>query len=188
MTRSLGARMRPILGLMLLVLAPLVGTGIAEAQERLEGIIERPSGGTSGRWPFTIRIETYTSDEEADESLRVLREQGARAMQDRLVDLDRARFQITGQRSVNIGEVRSIPTGDGGRILRFMAGGELEISGAGVGRDSEPMFSIIELQLDEQGEGAGAVYAAATIELDGDDGLVIENLTPPYQVTTVKVR
>jgi hypothetical protein len=69
-----------------------------------------------------------------------------------------------------------------------MAGGELEISGGQVGRDSDPIFSIIELRLDENGEGTGDIYAAATLELDGDGGLSIENLTPPYQITTVKVR
>jgi hypothetical protein len=104
LARVAGAGMRIVLGLALVV-APLAG--IAAAQEQFAGTITivRSVVGASMRGSFTIHIQSYTSAEESQELLRLLSGQGAQALQERLLDLDRARFQVPGRASVNMGYV-----------------------------------------------------------------------------------
>ena len=189
-----------VLGLVLVVVAPLAGTGTAAAQEEFQGIL-------AGRYAFTVRIRAYTTDDELEELLQLLKEQGERALQDRLTVLDLASFQYTDPPSTNIGFVQEIPTDEGGRIIRliaspFIAGGA---GGAGVGSidsarsivgtgppprsfRSDEIFSIIDLRVNDQGIGTGEYFPAAKISVDGESDLNIDYGETYQRITNVKIR
>jgi len=175
--------------LMLVAVAPFVGAGTAVAQEQFRGIL-------SGRQAFTIRIRAYTSDDEAERLLRLLKDQGARAVQDELAGRDLARFQLNGQGGGNIGFARSTPTDDGGRIIRLIASpfiGGADRGGAYVGPGprlirSDEIFVIIDLRLNEHGTGTGEFFAAAQIGLDPDGKIEIEPDARFRRITMLEVQ
>jgi len=180
-----------VLRLMLVLIAPLLATGTAGAQEEFHGIMERVGFGDGLSWrrAFTIRIQAYTTDDELEALQRLLNEHGAQALQDRLADLDLARLQFTGQASVNIGLVRSMATGGGGRVIQLILANPVSrIGGAPLSWRQDEAFGVIDLRLDESGTGAGEYHPIVEIHVDGEGAFLIDRPSRPLRITSVEAR
>ena len=164
----------------------------ADAQvERFTGTVQKVGGvGPSGFAQFRILIEEYSTAAEAAELLTLLAEKGWREVEGQLLKLERARFIPSGQIGHNIGYARSLPTEDGGRIIRLVSARPLFLFEAlNNPRSRDYPFGVIEIRLDAEGKGQGSVYAAAQICFNSDQQLIIESYgIPPYSISAIEIR
>ena len=56
-------------------------------------------------------------------------------------------------------------------------------------RNREYPFGVVELRLDEEGNGSGSVYGAAHLEFNDEGQLEIESYgNPPFSITSISVQ
>ena len=145
--------------------------------EQYSAVVLGVSGRMGGASSFlTIWINEYTSDAEMKEHAALLKAKGQDELEKKLEKLDRGRVALTGITGVNLAIARSIPNPKGGRILRLvtdrrMSFPELRYSG----RSTDYPFTIIELTVDDQGKGSGAVIGAAKVKFNKQNVLEIES-------------
>ena len=144
------------------------------------------SVGGASLW-IDIYIEEYTSDEEAIELLTVLKEQGQDALRRRLEKLNKGRINPQRGIGVTIAAARVIES-ETARIVRVFAARPmpfLELYHGG--RSTDYPIGLIELLLDKDGAGQGAVVAAAKVKITEDGRFKLESLGNQY-VKLVNVR
>ena len=175
-----------------LMLGVLVFPVRAAAQvEVFEGTLVSTAAGASGIVPFTIQIEKYTTDQETLALIETLADDGWRALESALQDAEESdvgRFQVQGQPRILLGLARNLPN-ESGRVVRVATARPIRLFDWRSPRSREYAFGIIELILDENGNGSGSVIAAAKVEFDDKGQLSIESYTqPPFSITRVSVR
>ena len=163
--------------------------GTAQAPERLDGLLASTAALGSGLFRIRIQIEDYTTDAEAQEFIDVLANEGWQALEDAFLDVEKGRIIGPNQRGYNIAFARSFPH-ETGRLIRLATAQPISFAEAYQNtRSREYAFGIIELRLDENGEGTGIVIAAARVEFTDDGQLSIESYGhPPLSITTINVR
>lgn len=143
--------------------------------------------------PFTLNINGYTSDEQAQRYLNVLQEKGQDALLDAINDQELGRFSIGANVGVPINVVRET-TFDGKRRLFIVFQRWTQFAELRYGyRSLDYPFGVIELVIDERtGKGEGTYIAAAHIDWDYDKDkkihqVEIENFaTFPARLLSVK--
>lgn len=169
-----------------MVAAPAQGQ--AQELERFVGTVAH-TGLRSGLERFSIRINEYTTDEEETKLIDILTNEGWLRLEAAFLDIEKGRLQFSGELGHNISVARSIPT-ETGRIVRIatarpIAGWEFWNNT----RSREYAFGVIELHLDENGEGSGWMVPAAQIGIDEDGTLQVRTIWgPPLSITTVRVQ
>ena len=136
-----------------------------------------------------IRIEAYTSNDEALALRNVLREQGQKALSDLLYKNKNGFLRVGGSLGQNLGAVRRFETDKETVILailpRPVTGFEIR---EGL-RSQDYPFGFIELRLDKEGNGEGQLIAAAQITIDPGGKVEVESLgTQPIRLMNVKKR
>jgi hypothetical protein len=134
-----------------------------------------------------IRIDEYTSDEEARELINLLAEEGQDALRLKLEKIDKGQISPPGRVGNDLAVVRSLNV-KGRRVIRlvtarYMSFFELYRGG----RSTDHPIGIIELNLDDEGKGDGIVIMGAEAKFDDNNVLQITSLGNQY-VKLVNVR
>lgn len=144
-------------------------------------------GGT-GITPLTIRISRWTGNEENERLLGILREKGQDAFLNALVDGKSVGYIMTPTSlRYDFFYARQSVDSEGGRHIMLITDRPMtpmERTSAAQSRDYP--FTVIDLRLDNQGEGEGTLAQLVRLRLSGNI-LGIENLaTGPMRLTEVK--
>jgi hypothetical protein len=175
-----------VVGLLLGVLA-FPGRAAAQVDE-FEGILMSTAAfGGAGIVPFTLRIEQYTTEVDRLALINGLRDEGWRWLESALLKEEKGRLLISGQPAVIVGFARS-QTHEGGRVIRVATAINI-----GSFRDDSRfdghVFGMIELTLDNEGNGTGRVIAAAKLDFNERGQLRLESYSqPPFSITQVSVK
>jgi hypothetical protein len=180
----------------LLIGAMLLVTAVAPAahqdppvQEEFSAVLTNISNvGGAGLTPLTIRIRRWTGDEENERMLGILRDKGQRAFLDALIDA-KAVGSISTPTSLKYDffYARQMPTKEGGRRIMLISDRPMTVAertSAATSRDYP--FTVIDLQLDKEGNGEGTLAQLVQLKLLGNI-LGIENLASgPMRLNNVK--
>ena len=132
------------------------------------------SGGAS-MVSFTILIDSFTPDDEVLKLAEILKAQGPDTLAKAVDKTQRGRIAPVGRIGNDINVARSFQT-EKGRVIRLVSNrplGFLELRRGG--RSVDYQFSVIELTLNEKGEGEGVALGAAKIKFNKDNRLEVEN-------------
>ncbi|HJR60968.1 MAG TPA: hypothetical protein VJ813_16275 [Vicinamibacterales bacterium] len=144
--------------------------------------------GAAGLTPVTIRITRWTPDDENDRLLKTLRDDGQDAFLRALLDV-KSVGSIATPTSLRYDffYAREMPADGAGRRIMLISDRPMRISerlGGGPGRDYP--FTVIELRLDNEGNGDGTLAQMVQLRLVGNF-LGIENLAnSPMKLNQVK--
>ncbi len=160
----------------------------AQAPETFEGILASTAA-IGGLAQIRIQIDDYTTDAETQEFIDILSNQGWEKLEEAFLKVEKGRFIRSGQLGQNIAFARSLPH-ETGRIIRLATARPIAFAEASrATRSREYAFGIIELSLDEEGNGSGVVIAAAKVEFNDEGQLEIESYGhPPFSITSISVR
>jgi len=136
---------------------------------------------------FSILIDSFTPDEEVLKLAEILKSQGPDALAKAIDKTQRGRIAPVGRIGNDINVARSFQT-EKGRVIRLVSNrplGFMELRRGGRSVDYE--FSLIELILDEKGEGQGVAIGAAKIKFNKDNQLEVEQLgTYTTRITNIR--
>ena len=136
---------------------------------------------------FSIMIDSFTPDEEVARLAEILKSQGPDALAKEVDKTQRGRVAAVGRIGNDINVARAFQT-EKGRVIRLLSNrplGFLELRRGGRSVDYE--FSIIELILNQKGEGQGVAIGAAKIKFNKENQLEIEQYgTYTTRVTNVR--
>lgn len=136
---------------------------------------------------LTITIDSFTSDEEVVQLAQILKDKGPDALAKALDKTERGRIAPVGRVGNDVNVARTFQT-EKGRLIRLLMNrpmGFLELRRSGRSRDYE--FSVIELLVDEKGNGSGSMLAAAKIQFNKDNQLEVENYgMDPVRLSNVR--
>jgi len=149
-----------------LAMAVFVLPVAAEEGEQYAATIAGVGGVASGATaPIDIWIDKFNTNEEAVELATLLAEKGHDALRIAMEKMDAGRISIDNDGIIPIAVARSL-TGDSRIIRLFFARNITFLEQSNISRSRDYPFSIIEFQIDEKGQGEGAVVAAAKIRFD----------------------
>ena len=145
------------------------------------------AGGTTAS--IDIYIEKYSTNEEAVSLAALLAEKGRDALRLAMEKLDAGRISINNRNIVPIAMARSL-AGDNGRTIRvFVARNIAFLEHFKMTRSRDYPFSIIEMQVNEKGEGQGVAIAAAKIRFDDKaKQFVVESMGQSGNLKLMNVR
>ncbi len=149
-----------------------------KTEEQYAAVIMAVGGRASGATPpLDIWIDRFTPDEEVVSLAVLLKEKGMEALRRAMEKKDVGRISVSSRGAVPIALARSLVNGKN-RILRlFIARNVMFLEDKHLTRSSDYPFSIIELQVDEKGNGEGTAIAAARIRFDEKNKqFVVESL------------
>jgi hypothetical protein len=160
--------------IVLLLLAPPIG---AQEQERetFRALARHTGTGPSGQTSIQITIDRFSSEEEHDHMLEVIMNEDNEAIADELGDLDSVGFlRVTGRAagggtgSWQLRYARQVVEEDGTRTIRIATDRPiLFVEAARQPRRSwDSQTTLIELNLDENGEGQGVLMAGVEFTID----------------------
>lgn len=188
MKRTIGAIVISILVIAAFILPAAAEEG--ETQEQYAATIMAVGGVASGSTaPIDIWIDKFSTNEEAVALATLLAEKGHDALRIAMEKLDAGRISVDHEGIIPIAVARSL-TGENGRVIRlFIARNIMFLEHFRLSRSRDYPFTIIELQVDEKGQGQGAAIAAAKIRFDANaKQFVVESLGQGNTLQLVNVR
>jgi hypothetical protein len=128
-------------------------------------------GGVGGKTiQFDFRISKYTTDEEVDKYAELLKEKGPEALRRALEKQDVGRINATGRTGNQIAVARKRQEGSETVITMVTARNMPFIELYQSGRSTQYPFGFLQVRLNEKGEGAGQIMAAAKIRFNQKKG------------------
>ena len=146
--------------------------------------------GRTGATSIDIVIERWTGDPERDRLLAVFKKGGPDALLNALRDTKRVgSIRTPDSLAYDLHYARQMPGEDGGRRIVIATDRPIGFwEAANRPRTSEYPFTLIELQLDNKGEGIGKLSVATKITLNGNV-LTLENFAnQPVMLNNVRKR
>jgi len=119
---------------------------------------------------FDFRISKYTTDEEVDQYAELLKEKGPDALRRALEKQDVGRINPTGRTGNQIAVARKRQEGSDTVITMVTARNMPFIELYRSGRSTDYPFGFLQVKLNEKGEGAGQIMAAAKIRFNKQKG------------------
>jgi hypothetical protein len=119
---------------------------------------------------FDFRITRYTSDEELDKYAEILKEKGPEALRRALEKEDVGRINAVGRTGNQIAVARKRQDGSETVITMVTARTMPFIELYQSGRSTQYPFGYLQVKLDEKGQGAGQIMAAAKIRFNKKSG------------------
>ena len=169
-------RTRFLAGTVLALLA-LAQAAPGRADEKFTAHLVQTSGPAMGKSTFlTISIKAYTTDEEAKQLLQALKDGGTAGLSKAIEKLDKGYVSIPRKPGWNVQITRSRELKDGKR--RIMVVTNRPISFAEVRQSSRTLdypFGIVQIVVDKDGKGEGAIWEAADIDLNEKGQIEIES-------------
>ena len=144
--------------------------------------------GATGLVPLDIRIDRWTTDEEHNRLFSALRDKGQDEFLKQLVKADKVGWIATPTSlRYDFFYAREISGGKGGRRIMMITDRPMAIAErleASLSR--EYPFTVLEMQLDQDGRGSGTLAQLVQLRLLGDI-MGIENLaTAPIQLNQIR--
>jgi len=173
--------MPPVVAAVLAVGLLLVPAAFGEDKpkpEQFSAVWAIVGGGAGGKTvPIDIRINRYSTDEEIKEFADILVEGGQRRLREALEKEDVGQLSATGNVGVPIAIARKFTQGEKTIIrvvtVRTLSFVELRYSG----RSVDYPFTILQLEVDQEGKGTGTAIGAASIKFNKEENTyVIESL------------
>jgi len=132
-------------------------------------------GSAKGRTPITIRIFSYTPDEEVAKLAELLKTKGEDAVADAIWNQRRGHIAPVGGVGMDINYVRAFNS-DEGKIIRMVTARQIPFWELRSGRSStDYQFSIVELTIHSDSKIAGSVIAKAKIEINKENVLQVKS-------------
>ncbi len=137
------------------------------AREEYTGTIQGVGGSMGGiSRPFTLVIDSYTSNAEATRAVQILESQGQDGLQKEIGKQKLGTFAVSGQLGRDLNFVQE-SQGAGGRRVTILFERWLNMFEVRYGTRSEDYpFTYIELFVDRSGKGEGTIIPAARIYFD----------------------
>jgi hypothetical protein len=185
-----------IIGLMTLGILTLVVSALPAAEEEQNAkehyaatiaAVGGPAGGSTAS--IDIWIDKFSTDEEALSLAALLAEKGRDALRLAMEKLDAGRISIDHRNIVPIAVARSLANGKDRIIRLIIARNILFLERYRLTRSQDYPFTIIELQVDEKGQGQGAAILSAQIRFDDKNKqFVVKSLGQGTNLKLVNVR
>jgi hypothetical protein len=174
-----------------LVLAAAASTAIAAGAaaahpDQFTGSLVNTAAGARSSRPFILSVDHYADEAEVQRLTGVLAEKGAYSLRDELWKHSAGYLSIGGRIGLPVAAVLSQETAAGRKLTvvlnRPLSAFEVQY----FTRSSKYPFSVLELELDQNGQGEGKLIAAAKMRMRGDT-LTIESLgTQPLRLLAVR--
>jgi hypothetical protein len=183
------ATARLIISLSCLVVAAVVlRAQTLGTPERFTASAINTNRGAAGN--IDIQVDRWSSDAEHDKLINVLTTKGADKLLDVLQDLPvKGNFRVPGQLGWDIRYARHYPTEEGGERVVLATDRPIGfLEAANQPRSINYPFTIIEMQLNRDGEGEGKMSLATKVILDKKKNMItLENFElQPVLLTHVK--
>ena len=185
---------------MVLALSLAGGSAPAAARQEAErevfsAVAQHLGTGPGGQIRVQFTITRWSTEEERQQLLTTLANEGSDALIDALQDQEEVGFmRATGQGarrgpSDRLKYSRQVPEGDSGRHIILAADQELlifELRGSPRTRDQ--MFTLLDIHLDENNQGEGTMWLTARLGYDADaNTLTIQSLSSePIRLTNIR--
>jgi hypothetical protein len=146
--------------------------------EQYSALIAAVGGMTpAGSAMIDIWIDQFTPDEEVRASAALLKEKGMEALRRSLEKKEVGRISIGSGPAIPIALARSLPDGNNRVIRLFLTRNVRFIETVSPVRTRDYPFSLIEIRVDEKGNGEGVGIATAKIGFDAKTNqIVMESL------------
>lgn len=156
---------------LIICFAPTASTQEDEESNHYSGVAIGTGGSVGGKTlQFDFRITQYTTDAEVQQFAQLVKEKGTDALRRALEGEDKGRFNIVGSTGTAIAVARKRRQGPNTIITivtaRTMTFAELYNNG----RSTSYPFGFLQVTLNDKGEGAGQIMAAAKIRFDKKKG------------------
>ena len=146
--------------------------------------------GRTGATPVDIVIERYSTDAESERLLAIFKEKGPEALLDALRDTPRVGYIRTPDSlAYDLHYARQAPAEDGGKRIVLATDRPIGFwEAANRPRSLDYPFTLIELRVNDEGEGVGKLSIATKITLSGSV-LALENFgNQPVMLNQVRRR
>ncbi len=182
-------------GIALLLLAGAVG-GQEQERETFRALARHMGTGPSGQTTIQITIDRFSSDEEHDHMLEVIMNEDNQTIADELGDMDSVGFlRVTGRAATRgtgswqLRYARQVQQGDT-RVIRLATNRPILFVEA-VRRPTrtwDSQTTLIELRVDEYGEGDGVLMAGVEFTVDAKNNqITLSHLSSsPVELTNVR--
>jgi hypothetical protein len=137
---------------------------------------------------ITLNIESITPDDTVVQLANVLAESGQDAVISAMWDMDSAGWiKIGTSLGYQVQIIRSLPTEDGGRIIRVVTDRPIMFYESMRGtRSKQYPFGLLELRLGPDGKGEGTMIAAAQLSFSKEGRLEIKSYgTQPFKIVQI---
>ena len=161
-------RVLPVLAWILLmtsvIVLPVAVGQEAKTQEHYSAVLAAVGGvAGGGTIPLDIRIHRYVTDAEVMKFAELLKEKGPNALRLALEKENVGQISPLGEIGAPIAIARSLRDGNTRVIRIFIARDVSFLEARNAGRSMDYPFSIVELRVNEKGQGEGSAIAAAKI-------------------------
>ncbi len=191
--RTAGAILGTVIVLCAMMLPVASGAAPKSGDEQFSALAYLPSGpGAGGTAPVTIRIEGYTTDDEARRLHGLLLDNGPDAVLKALSKMKTIGNIATNGRvsSYNFKVARSFPTPTGRHIIAIADRPIGFLEAYYNTRSEDYRFGVLELDLksgEKKEEGEGSLIYAAKVKVNDDGQIEIENFgIDPVRLLKVK--
>ena len=193
--RSFQIRYIVAVGIALLLFAVAV-VGQEQERETFRALARHMGTGASGQTTIQITIDRFSSDEEHDHMLEVIMNEDNQTIADELGDMDSVGFlRVTGRAATRgtgswqLRYARQVQQGDT-RVIRLATNRPILFVEA-VRRPTrtwDSQTTLIELRLDENGEGDGVLMAGVEFTVDAKNNqITLSHLSSsPVELTNVR--
>ena len=193
--RSSQIRYLVAVGIALLLFAGAV-VGQEQERETFRALARHMGTGPSGQTTIQISIDRFSSDEEHDHMLEVIMNEDNQTIADELGDMDSVGFlRVTGRAATRgtgswqLRYARQVQQGDT-RVIRLATNRPILFVEA-VRRPTrtwDSQTTLIELRLDENGEGDGVLMAGVEFTVDAKNNqITLSHLSSsPVELTNVR--
>ena len=182
-------------GIVLLLLATPIG---AQEQERetFRALARHTGTGPTGQTTIIITIDRFSSDEEHDHMLEVIMNEDNQTIADELGDMESVGFlRVTGRAATRgtgswqLRYARQVQRGDT-RVIRLATDRPILFVEAvrQPRRSWDSQTTLIELNLDENGEGTGVLMAGVEFTVDAKSGQITLSHMSSSPVQLLQVR
>jgi len=150
-------------------------------KETFTAVVVGTGGGIGARtMNLNIYINSYTSDQEVQEYLTVLKEKGQDELRRMLEKVEVGRIAPAAGVGVDLAIARSFQTPEGRVVrvgtLRPMSFLELYRGG----RSTNYPFTFVELRLDQEGKGEGSILGGTQVKFNKEGQLELESYGNQY--------
>ena len=159
--------------------------GKESKRESFAAVIVGTGGTIGGRTlNININIDQYTSDQEVQEYLTLLREEGQVALRRKLEKVEVGRISPAAAVGTELSVARTFETEEG-KVIRLVTPRPVPFLEAWRGgRSRDYTFTILELRLNQEGKGVGSIIGGAKLSFNEEGQLDIESYGNQYAKLT----
>jgi len=161
------------------------GEGKQTKRQSYAAVVVGTGGGIGGRTlNLNINIDQYTTDQQIQEYLTLLKEEGQDALRKKLEKVKVGRIAPVATTGTDLSVARVFETQEG-KVIRLVTPRPVSFLEAWrSGRSRDYPFTIMEIRLDKEGKGVGSVIGGAQLRFNEEGQLDIESYGNQYAKLT----